>query len=1821
MSSSSTTPREQWEALIVEPSVWYRVREQAVDGSSKVAFDAEDMENIDGELQNDFRRNGGFDMTVRRMVSMDHPLARFFRLMYTDEFEEFRGSVLRKTGVSGVAEISKGVREMLIDQIFRYFVFVEDNTTSAIRFGQLIVAVAVFRNNYDDDSKKFIENGVIKSRRRIYKSVTGLYQQRFATAEKELDETKYVIMDEYEIPAEYSQAISQAIIKSINEKSSLENGILPLDYYGSFKTDELSLTNPLIVNTSVFNPVRKLVLHAMHLIAKFVISMDKPVDIVYFGNADPKALLSLREILPTANFTFSQGIDSIDINKQTIVILDKENNREASASIGDDNEMMQQILLVKGLKNTFRSKPENLLAVSMYVRVPSVISGNGTFNFLPGEIYQTAWKNPQDERMRLVWNNTLETNLIEYDVKKFVSARKFQDYIARNLFRFEKIDGVRNEANGLITEEFDSELERMIVKMYSEKFPSGRKSWIELADMSPEMNIIVSPRMIGSESYAFNKLFLYRYHKEIVNIHIDTPSNPLLQHAARVLRGGFFPTANLAKTPLTESIEIIFGSNQEEAQRTLETFNKVVEDRKNVIFMMKEKDIFPREGDKTSMVNLIKDLAPNNFRKIIDFEPSLSQRQDNYMYSLISGIEREDQVIVIQLGDSFGNLMSDVHEELLRNRININTLFFEGTFPFNQIWKNVSRDSLNIVRVDNVYEDLTGKMNDLRSPQLPIIVVRGFGYRDDVYQAFMTSMMKNKVYRGSIEMEDGRIVSIPNKRLVSPAEKFDKILSGKLLGGIRNTSGKSCLMIGTELFSDISFLSKQEFSRVFHLVGSGVGGRKVVEMTTTGSGSLRKTPYKVFVREDMTENFILPVEGDRYDIILCHPIVFTRLVKDSNSSMKFFTEITKAMRQGSTFQTVDLSELISHSEDEGSLLDYSKLLVTNFFTIEILNKTFTLNGHQGFKVRPSELDISKTQLRYDFIESFNDFSEYRRGGAGRGGDDYDDDDFRERDSGYRSDEGGRVSPRMGRRGGEGKRSMTVSSIGRLLTTVEFSLRRAARRSEEEDEAFTSYEGQAVDVGAKVRAYNNLVKRQLINEVDKKVRILDLACGHGQDINKWFVDESIQLYLGIDASDKAIEEGERRFKARRGFKPRNTKFLARDLFGSQEWVFDSQTTLRGKNLFDVTSCQLAIHYAFNDEKTIKRFMYNVSSLTELGGEFIVTTLDDSVIKALVEKEVGKKRLTAKEIVLKGEHYVIKMKKDMVEQLMKPEMVLPGVAYEFTQFPSDAMSRSTIEYIVDKKYFTLLAKEMGFELVSSTNFLELENSPEVDLSKEREQLTVEDLEVARFYRTYRFKKVSEPRSSQASLPEAFKYSDSKQQFVRATEFLGFSSAEFLPKSFARGLFLSPELCFPTPHVKEGSYEAAHILVEDINNLRPTAKQLQLKNRLTNKERIFISKLPEPGNPYELIFLPYSKSSNPERMIDKLADKGSMFGLFVSQENIDKILPGTDSEFANYIFELQIDRRKKSFSINNTLENESFPIIDIEEIRRFASERNLTIEVFPSLNLEADKELNLNQKQFLGLFGMYKLTKASPLTTVEPVAPAVVKPTTKVTPTPRKRSATTKVIKETEEEKEEKGFEPNPEEEMVQPIEGVEDVDRFVLLPGLVQKKAPGKGKDESLNSKAPKGLYKDLANDPRWRFKLSDDWETEEFLIRMPTGETFTSVRNAMIYFKCLFAEEEDEGYKGLNRSSGVPQPQDLKPFTKAIRGKKGTQWKEEEPNILRQVYEAKFTNTPNVSNDDPENLSPLRALLLTKSAQLYSNSKTRNELLESIRSVLQRIFVS
>jgi SAM-dependent methyltransferase len=1715
MALKGNMKREQWEALIVESSYWHRVREVDEDGRY-VNFDVEDLRLLDDGLQTEFRRLGGFELSVRDADRLDHPLARFFRLMYTDEFKEFRTEVFRD--VYGVSSMSIGVQEMLLDQIFRYFVFVKDSPLEARRFGQLVCSIAVFRNTYDESNNKFVENGIAKSRRNLFKSQSKLLSRGLSSFE----EKEYVSLDEIGIPADYERNIAE-FVRDTESGKNMDIEVLDVDMFGNFYTEDLSIYTPLPANTAAYSPTRKSVLHVMQVIGRYVSSEIESVDIIYTGTLSGNALQMIREVLPP-NFKVFPTLDKINPNKYTIVFLDDEADKESSGTVGDDNMYMQQLSIVKGLQNTFRTKLGNLLAVSLTFRVPYVLSGPGRFEFISGTILNTPWKNPQDERQRLVWTPELSTEVIEYRSKKIVSSRKMLDYVVRSLIVVPTKNVMDVESPGLVDGEFDSELERLIVKRFYDNFSFGLKSWMEVATE----DIMCFPRFIGSEPMVGKLKLLNSVYQFVIDYHTSIPTNPLIQYVSKCARSGIFCTSQLSASPLKEALSKVFGDGVE----IYEMYKVVSKDRSNVILQIREKNIFPRVRSKTVSFEIAKSVSPN-YKDLVSFEPYAGKDGHNFVYDLMGSGEGRS-VVLVQLGDSLGNLMYETLENLAYMKVRVKEVVYESSFSLSEIWKNISSESIPLQRLKNAFS-LKETLEKLRSP---FIIMRGHSYPEDIFQAVINSLVKMDSYLGYLNVENTMIVAQPPRRLIFPGKILSDILSSSYSKEIRTTA-TSIMIIGSEHEMDLSFLTNTTLKRVFHVVESGAGARRISHMTKP----YRKMTHRIFVQENLTTNFVAPLEDVTLQTIIVNYSVFSRMASSKENMNRFLQEVGKIMSPHSTLIVLDLESIWQHMDRYGRKVDgagtmFDSPLISGMVT----DSSFQTPHGSGKRFSKETLEsvLSNNGYKLDVF--------------------------------HQTDFNGAVDEPYTMSSENPADRLSPYSLARMVETLVI-MKEYMPQSQYlvQEEPYSAYEGQAVDIGSKVRAYNNFVKRSLIEGVKDHSRVLDLACGHGQDIPKWFVHDTMEVYVGMDASFQAIDEADNRIRTRRGFKPRILKMITADVFGSHNWSFEAEDFLRPKTLFTSISCQLAIHYAFRDEKTIKRFMYNVSRLLEMGGEFIVTTIDNEVLKRVLERVDSQGDL----VHARGQHYHIKMNSEMYSALMNNPVVVPGVSYEFTQFPSDTHSRTTTEYVVDSNYFKQLASDMGLRLLERRNFLNVDSTESIDFDAERSKLEKQDREVAAFYTTYHFIKVNGVAESMAEIQPVASFTDSEKAYKQAMEILSMGTSEKL-SLFKRGLFLGPETIFPVPYIEQG-YEKVDVITDDISQVKPLYQQLKSMGRLSDKEMVHLLKISGSQNEsYDLVYLSPSLVHDVERYVGRMSDEGVMYATFVSRETLENVLQG-DSEFANSVFEIFVDKLAGKYSINSPLNENSHHIVDMDALRERLIRMGLSFSKVDTNSWQQDSKLSPAQKQFLSIFGMFRITKSTPLE-ITPAQPQIAQP--------------------------------EPEEPAQQ-----SSVDKFVLLPGLVQKKAPGKGRDESLAS--PGSLYKDLAKDQRWRFKLSDDWESAEFPVRMPSGEIFSSVTNAMIYYKCRFADEENKEYLGINLASGLPVPTDMKPFTKAIRGKKGQQWKEQELQIMRSVYEAKFVNTPNAV-DEPDNLTPLRALLLTRNAHLYSNSKTRNEMLENIRRVLQGI---
>eukprot|EP00984_Skeletonema_dohrnii_P020995 scaffold10381_cov144-Skeletonema_dohrnii-CCMP3373.AAC.1 len=198
----------------------------------------------------------------------------------------------------------------------------------------------------------------------------------------------------------------------------------------------------------------------------------------------------------------------------------------------------------------------------------------------------------------------------------------------------------------------------------------------------------------------------------------------------------------------------------------------------------------------------------------------------------------------------------------------------------------------------------------------------------------------------------------------------------------------------------------------------------------------------------------------------------------------------------------------------------------------------------------------------------------------------------------------------------------------------------------------------------MRAFNGWVKATQIAELDPDIsfaanngkkrsrraplRVLDLACGKGGDLGKWTLHQrGVENYVGVDVArgsliDAAIRA--RTMSKRKTCKLRKCTFtladLGEDVPGRKRsenankmqklltWTMQNETNaekevdpkfvaLEGGGIaetdkFDVVSIQFAIHYMMQTRKRARRFFHTVSSLLEIGGNLIATTIDARVV---------------------------------------------------------------------------------------------------------------------------------------------------------------------------------------------------------------------------------------------------------------------------------------------------------------------------------------------------------------------------------------------------------------------------------------------------------------------------------------------------------------------------------------------------------------------------------------------------------------------------------
>lgn len=263
-------------------------------------------------------------------------------------------------------------------------------------------------------------------------------------------------------------------------------------------------------------------------------------------------------------------------------------------------------------------------------------------------------------------------------------------------------------------------------------------------------------------------------------------------------------------------------------------------------------------------------------------------------------------------------------------------------------------------------------------------------------------------------------------------------------------------------------------------------------------------------------------------------------------------------------------------------------------------------------------------------------------------------------------------------------------------------------------------------------HNLYVKKMLIKSVSKPGdSLIDLACGKGGDLPKW-ISSKLSFVFGIDKYKSNLENpingacarylnlkktnksmpaaiflnGNSGYNIRNGSAMLNDKAIkiARSLFG--EGVKDENTLGKavirqfGKYTsgFNISSCQFAIHYFFENPEMLQGFMRNIAECTKLNGYFIGTAYDGKLVfNMLKNKQVGE----SIQIIDDGKKIWEITKNYNSENFIDNSS---SIGYKIDVF-QESINQSISEYLVNFDYLDRVMENYGFKVIDREEAISL------------------------------------------------------------------------------------------------------------------------------------------------------------------------------------------------------------------------------------------------------------------------------------------------------------------------------------------------------------------------------------------------------------------------------------------------------------------------------------------------------------------------------------
>ena len=281
--------------------------------------------------------------------------------------------------------------------------------------------------------------------------------------------------------------------------------------------------------------------------------------------------------------------------------------------------------------------------------------------------------------------------------------------------------------------------------------------------------------------------------------------------------------------------------------------------------------------------------------------------------------------------------------------------------------------------------------------------------------------------------------------------------------------------------------------------------------------------------------------------------------------------------------------------------------------------------------------------------------------------------------------------------------------------------------EEDDDVYYNRTNDETNTKALRDFHNLFVKKRLIlgvNASQRKQTLIDYAVGKAGDLPKW-IRAKLGFVLGIDVSrdnilnsmDGACARYLNSYKSNdrhelpkaiflhgnsgvnirsgRAFTTDKEKMIARALFGNgpkerkelKDAVYNQYGV--GQAGFNISSCQFALHYFFENNVVFHEFLRNLTECTALGGYFIGTCYDGKT----VFQRLKNKRKEEGIAMMRGDRKIYEIIKMYDETGFPDDEQSIGYTVHVYQ---DSINKTFPEYLVNFDYFVRLMENYGFVL---------------------------------------------------------------------------------------------------------------------------------------------------------------------------------------------------------------------------------------------------------------------------------------------------------------------------------------------------------------------------------------------------------------------------------------------------------------------------------------------------------------------------------------------